>query len=129
MSQENVEIVRRGFEAYNNGDFETVLGAYDPDVEIVTLVLGTFRGRDAIQRIAQENSETMPGTRFDPVDILGVGDQVVAEVDVKGVGRVSGIAPVNERIALVLTFRQGLVIRQEVFRTRAEALEAVGLSE
>lgn len=129
MTRENVEIVRRGFQAYNDGDYATVLEAYHPEVEVTTLVLGTFRGRDGIRRIAEENKETMPGNRFDPVDVFGIGDHVVAELDVGGEGRVSGIAPTNERIAVVLTFQDGLIIRQQTFRTRAEALELVGLPE
>jgi ketosteroid isomerase-like protein len=65
----------------------------------------------------------------EPIHVITVGDQVVAEVAVAGAGRVSGIAPIGERITLVATFRDGLIIRQETFRSRAAALEAVGLSE
>ena len=32
MSQENVEIVRRGFEAWNAGEMERLAELYDPDV-------------------------------------------------------------------------------------------------
>jgi ketosteroid isomerase-like protein len=34
MSQENVEIVRRLYEAVAGGDSETVLALYDPDIEV-----------------------------------------------------------------------------------------------
>ena len=33
MSQENVEIVRRGINAFNRGDLDEVLADYAPDVE------------------------------------------------------------------------------------------------
>jgi len=33
MLQENVEIVRRTYAAFNNRDFETVLEGFDPDIE------------------------------------------------------------------------------------------------
>jgi ketosteroid isomerase-like protein len=129
MSQENVEIATRALKAYNDRDFEAMLDIYDPDVEVSTLVLGTFRGPDGIRRIAEENADTMPGNRFDPIDVIDAGDKVVAELSVGGAGRASQIAPTNQSIAVVLTFQKGLIARQEVFRTRAEALAAVGLAE
>ena len=129
MSQENVEVVRRQLALYNERDFEAMVEAYHPDVEVVTLVSGIHRGRSGALQSALDNSETMPGNRLEPVDVIPVGDQVIAEVEVAGAGRVSGIAPVGERITLVATFSDGLIIRQETFRSRAEALEAVGLTE
>jgi ketosteroid isomerase-like protein len=33
MSQENVEVVRRTYAAFNDGDLETVLAIFDPDIE------------------------------------------------------------------------------------------------
>jgi len=129
MSQENVKIALRLLRLYNEGDLEALLEAFGPEAEIVTLVSGTYRGRSGVLRVAQENSEMMRGNRLEPVDVDSVRDHVIAEVEVRGEGRLSGIALVNERIALVTTFRDGLVIRQETFRSRAEALEAVGLPE
>jgi hypothetical protein len=49
MSQENVEVVRRWNAAYNQRDFETLLGLTDPDIEFRSIFVGIeslFRGHD-----------------------------------------------------------------------------------
>ena len=56
-------------------------------------------------------------------------DRVVAVTRWIGTGRTSGIAVLDTVIGLVYTLRDGLVIRQESFRNRAEALKAVGLEK
>ena len=33
MSQENVDIIRRGYEAFNRGDLEAILATLDPRIE------------------------------------------------------------------------------------------------
>jgi ketosteroid isomerase-like protein len=55
MSQENLEIVRAAAAAYNRGDLEALMEAYDPAVEFVTLLLGTHDGKEAIRPIFEEN--------------------------------------------------------------------------
>ena len=54
MSQENVEVVRAFFEAWNSGDMDAVRDTYDPNV-IVRAVEGwpepgPYVGRDAVMR-------------------------------------------------------------------------------
>ena len=50
MSEENVELYRRGIEAFNNRDLEAFLALADPDVVGVSRVLaiegGSYRGHD-----------------------------------------------------------------------------------
>jgi ketosteroid isomerase-like protein len=55
-------------------------------------------------------------------------DKTVADWEITGRGRRGGVV-VSETGGLVFTFRGGKVARFELFRTRADALEAVGLSE
>ena len=55
-------------------------------------------------------------------------DTVIASVCFEGEGRRSG-ARVQMPVHLVLAFRDGKVVRRQVFQTLAEALEAVRLSE
>jgi ketosteroid isomerase-like protein len=53
---------------------------------------------------------------------------VIALLRVEGEGTSSGVR-VEMRVYLVATFRDGKLLRRQVFQTRAEALEAVGLRE
>jgi ketosteroid isomerase-like protein len=48
MSQENVEIVRRGYEAFNKGDLEGMVASFAPDFEYVAS--GAIPDADGIYR-------------------------------------------------------------------------------
>jgi hypothetical protein len=61
MSEENVERVRKGFEAHNRGDLDALVEFYDPDVVFETLLLGTHHGNEAIRLIYEENQKTLSG--------------------------------------------------------------------
>ena len=129
MSQENVEIVRRLIEAFNRRDFDAMLETGDPEIEVVTLIGGTYRGHAGWRQIIDQAAEEVPGFQLVPEELIDVGHhRVVAVTHWGGTGRTSGIA-VPDTLGLVYTLRDGLVVRQESFRNKAEALEAVGLSE
>jgi ketosteroid isomerase-like protein len=130
ISQENVEIVRRLLEAVNCRDFDAMLETGDPEIEIVTLMTGTYRRHAGWRQLVEQMAEELSGFQFVPEDFIDVGqDRVVAVTRWVGAGRTSGIAVPDTTIGLVYTLRDGLVVRQESFRNRAEALKAVGLAE
>ena len=128
MSQENVELVRAGFAAYNRGDLDALMETYNPEVEFETLLLGTHRGRDAIRLIYEENREALSGYRLDPEELIDAGDQVIAVARVGGAGHSSRIE-LGDRMAFIFTIKDGSLVRQRSFRSKDEALEAAGLSE
>jgi ketosteroid isomerase-like protein len=124
----NVEAIRAGFAAHNRGDLDALVALYDPEVVFETLLLGTHHGNEAIRVIYEENQRTMSGYDVVPVELIEVGeDKVVAVAQAVGAGSFSQIA-VDEPFAFVFTFRDGRVIREQAFRNRQEAVEAVGLS-
>jgi ketosteroid isomerase-like protein len=130
MSQENLEIVRRLLEACNRRDFEAMLETGDSEIEIVTLMTGTYRGHAGWRQLVEEMADEVSGFQFFPEDLIDVGqDSVVAVTRWVGTGSTSGIAVPDTTIGLVYTLRDGLVVRQESFRNRADALKAVGLEE
>jgi ketosteroid isomerase-like protein len=133
VSEEIVALVRRGIEALNRRDIETVLHMCDPEVELVPAVVGgiegtTFRGRDGYRRWFEQQSEVYDEVTFEPQDILAVGDQVVALYDTRVRGAGSGVE-LRSPGAAVFTFRAGRLTRQVGYRSQADALEAVGLPE
>ena len=128
MSQENVERVKAGFAAHNRGDIDALIEFYDPEVVFETLLLGTHHGNEAIRLIYEENQKTMSGYDVIPVELIDAGDKVVAVAQVVGAGTVSQIA-LDDRFAFVFTFKGDRVVREQAFRNREEALEAVGSSE
>jgi ketosteroid isomerase-like protein len=128
MSQENIERIKAGFAAHNRGDLDALVQLYDPEVVFETLLLGTHHGNDAIRLIYEENQKTLSGYDVVPVELIDAGDRVVAVAQMVGTGPVSQIA-LDDRFAFVFTFRGERIVREQAFRNREEALEAVGLSE
>ncbi len=127
MSQENVERVRAGFAAHNSGDLDALVAFYHPDVVFETLLLGTHHGNEAIRVIYEENQRTLSGYDVVPVELIDAGDKVVAVAQAVGSGPASELA-VDEPFAFVFTFQDDRAIREQAFRNREEALEAVGLA-
>jgi ketosteroid isomerase-like protein len=132
MSQANVELVRRANALANKGDFHASRRLSHPDVEWVIARehpnARTLVGHEALAAYEQEWLEAVPNLRIDYERVLDAGDRVLAVGTVRGAGAGSG-ADVHVPIAMVFTFREGLVARVEEFLNPAEAFEAVGLAE
>ena len=137
MSQENVEIVRRVFEATARRDADAVLALYHPEVEwdvskdgAMRQMFGSdvYRGREGLQRFFHKWHEAWEDMRNEPEELIDAGDDVVVVVTDRARGRVSG-AEVARTHAAVWSVRDRKVARVAWFPTRTEALEAAGLSE
>jgi ketosteroid isomerase-like protein len=133
MSQENVEFVRRGYEALNRGDesvWELIPADFVMDSSRRLIDPGVQIGRDEVRvywdRLREAWDETY---RYEPEELIDAGDKVVAFVQVSGGGKASG-AQVEAPVAHVWTFRDGKPATLEYFgEDRAAALEAAGLPE
>ena len=71
MSQENVEIVRRGYEAFDRGDRAAAARLLAPDVEWHSVAaplvgVGTIRGREAMLQFWEDLGEGIEGFRVSP---------------------------------------------------------------
>jgi ketosteroid isomerase-like protein len=130
MSQENVEIIRRAYEAVSAGGpvysmFHPALiyhpRADEPDPS-------AHVGRDAFERLLDGFLESFSELRFDVLEVIDVGDRVIASTRIHGRGAASG-ASVEDAYVVVYQLRDGLVVEGWEYRTKQEALEAVGLAE
>ena len=128
MSEENVEKVRAVFAAHNRGDLDAWMDVYDPEAVLETLLLGTHHGKEAMRSLYEENQANQSGYTVTPVELIDAGDKVITVVQVGGAGSASQIA-LDDQIAFIHTFKNGLVVREQTFRNREEALAAAGLSE
>jgi ketosteroid isomerase-like protein len=126
MSQENVDSIKRGFEAWNRDDFDTWIEQFAPEVEWSALT-EEFRGHDGARQAWESFKGVVSLTvRFD--DIRDLGESVLALGEITGTGRTTGL-PIGGELAQLFTFRDGKVVRVRDFRSHAEGLDAVGLSE
>jgi uncharacterized protein len=133
MSQENVEIVRRMFAAFNGGDVETVVAAFAEDCELHephempdTPAEG-FRGHHGIREWMANLRET-GGVQFEPTSLTSHGDVVFSEWTGRGLGQASG-APISWTTFATVHLRDGRIVRLQAFLDRDEALEAAGLRD
>jgi ketosteroid isomerase-like protein len=131
MSQENVEIVRAVFEAYNAADMDAVRELYDPDVIVRTVKdwpePGPYVGREAAMRFHEQLRDTWDADTLVPTsDFIDAGDRVAVRYIWRGAGHGPDL---NMEVTLVFTMRNGRVFNIEFFWDHAEALEAAGLSE
>jgi ketosteroid isomerase-like protein len=135
MSQENVEIFKRGLDSWNRRDIDAFLEAFDPMVEIHPLNLAMFgregtayRGHDGIRRFIRDVDEVLPGIQVQPLEIRDLGERIVANGRLHARGRTSG-ADVESPIGWLVEFREGRIIRMTDYLDPKQALEAAGLPE
>lgn len=132
MSPENVELLRDSIAAFNRGDFETWAQLAAPDFEFVQARevpgAGTYRGREAMERFLQDFLEAWEHIAVEIEELIDVDPAVVAVTRVHARGKTSG-AHVDAPFVYVCTFRDGKIIRNQVFADRTDALDAVGLRE
>jgi uncharacterized protein len=133
MSEENVEIVVRGFDAFARGDLGAIKDALDPQVEIVTEPdmpdQEVLRGHEGFATYMEDIAERWDDFRIDIDEIVDAGDEVVVIGSQCGVGKRSGIELDEWPFAGVYEIEAGRVTRVRLFHSRAEALEAAGLRE
>ena len=134
MSQENVEALRRLFVLVGEGENpEALYELLDPSVEFIIpperVDGGRYVGHAGVRRFFRSWAGTWENWHLHPESLIDVGDgRVVVAMYERGRGKGSG-AEVENRSSHVWTFRDGLVVRWEIYGTLAEALEAAGLSE
>lgn len=90
---------------------------------------GPIHGRDALRVYAHDWLDTFDDFRQDPVEQIDAGgDKVIVVFRISGRAKVSGVET-DLTYAALYTFRDGKIARGREYWTRAEALEAAGLSE
>ena len=132
MSQENVELARRGYEAFARRDLDAVFELFDPEIEAHDPPempdAAVHRGHDAVRRDWQQTYELFEDFTIESTETIDAGDEVFAGIVQRGRPHGSR-AVVEERSWQVVTFCDGVATRVEAFLERAQALKAVGLSE
>jgi ketosteroid isomerase-like protein len=135
ISEQDVEVVRRWYEAVSRGDLDALMELVPSDVEFVNenIPPGTYRGREQIRKMFEAIWEVVEDYRVEPEELIEHGDQIVVSLRVSGRFRHTGISEGAgiraENMGHVLTIRNGKIVRNRVCRDKARALEAVGLGE
>jgi ketosteroid isomerase-like protein len=131
MSQENVELTRRAFEAFKERDLDGLLAMLDDDVEAfprLAAVEGGYRGHAGVRRWWEQLLGAFPDFHAEILEVRDLGEFMIVALRVRGRGAESD-TPLDAAIWHVNQFRDGKVIRWRVYTSESEALEAVGLPE
>ena len=133
MSQENVEVVRSVYTAWNRGDREKALGFAHPEI-VIDATRRVFNptsyvGIQGARRLFADMDEIWERFRTELDELLDVDDRVVVIGRLIGTGKASGVE-VEQPIAGIWTVRDGRIVRAELnYTDRREALEAAGLRD
>jgi ketosteroid isomerase-like protein len=131
MSADNVELIRRFVDAFNRGEVESMAEHYDPDVELhewpTAPGASVYRGAEGVLSAIDGWFEIWEWMRVEIVELVDAGDDVLVILDQRAKGKGSEVE-VEIRSFNVYTFRDGKVIRIQLFTEPEPANEAAGLT-
>jgi ketosteroid isomerase-like protein len=131
MSRENVEVVRRGYEAYSRGDVAAMLADLDPQMRTYREEPdgATFHGPDGFLQAVAEWVEDFDEFVATAEELIDANDhQVIVRVHQTATGAQSG-ATIEGDFWFVHTLNDSKVTRLDMLTTKEKALEAAGLRE
>lgn len=113
MPEDNVELIRRGYEAYARRDFPSVFALLHPDIEIYQTELlpwgGTYRGHQQAREFFRKLSEHTEGEP-EPTEFISAGDDVVAVGRLRGRVRANGQS-YDLAIVHLWSVKEGQIVR------------------
>jgi ketosteroid isomerase-like protein len=131
MSEENVEVVRGLFERMARGDLHAP-DLVDPSIEHTRTgfdgvdLSGRWRGHDGLWTAVLDIVRVFDDFRMEADQFIDLDqNRVLVLARHRGVGRISG-APFESKVAHVFRFRDGLIVRWDVYAEPDEARRAVG---
>jgi ketosteroid isomerase-like protein len=129
MSEENVEVVRRALEAFED-DEKAWLRTLDPDLVWYPIEDGHIprRGIEEVMGIRRRWLDTWEEHTMAVEDLRGVGENVVGTIHISGRGKGSGVE-VNLEVHQHFRLHGGRIVYLFEYPDRASALEAAGLTE
>jgi uncharacterized protein len=137
MSREDVEVLREGYErwndAYKTGEFQPLIEELC-DPEIVLRPAGIMpdssemHGHQGMLQFTTNQAEAFEELSVEPEEFIDAGDSVVVPVRLGGRARHTGIE-IEFRLVHVCRLRDEKLTRVDMYATKPEALEAVGITE
>ena len=132
MSQANVEVIRRGWDAWLRGDLPGLFSHFDPEVVWDTSHFhdwpeSAYHGIEGVERFLTEWLEVWADYEMEVDDVIAAPDgRVLSLLRQRGRGRDSGL-PMEMRLAQIATLRDGKVTRLDNYEDPGEALRDAGL--
>lgn len=129
-AESNIQIVRRGYEAFGRGDIEALLGLFHENIEWTSPgppdlpTAGTRRGLQEVASFFTAVNEVFETQRFEPISFIGQGDQVVVLGEETSRIRATGEL-MSGAWAHAFTLRDGKVLRFTEYVDTSAVVEAL----
>jgi ketosteroid isomerase-like protein len=130
VSEPNLALIDRAFDAFAEQDVEGFVRCMDPEVEFeprLAGVEGSYRGHDGVGQFMADGSEAIELRRTDVDEVRDLGDRVLALGTFHVRGRESGAEDATP-FALLGTIRDGRFVTLKDYGDSGAALEAAGLA-
>jgi len=131
MSNQNVELIRRAYDAYARGDLAAMLEVVDPGLEWTYLdptledpQPQVCHGRHELESALARQARR--GLRAQLEEAVGHGDRVMVAVRTPGIDA-HRVRPANDRNYDVFTVRDGRIVALHACHDRQEALRLTGI--
>jgi ketosteroid isomerase-like protein len=131
MTNENVELIRRAYDAYARGELPAMLEFIDPELEWTYLDPALKRPKPKVCRGRHELESVLAmwaqqGFQAEIEEIVGHGDRVIVTVHTPGIDAYFE-RPGDDRAYSVLTVRDGRIVALRDCRNRKEAVALAGV--
>jgi ketosteroid isomerase-like protein len=133
MTNQNVDLIRRAYQAYATGNLAAMLEPVDPDLEWTYLdpnlerpVPQVCHGRHQLERVLREWAEH--GLRAELEEVAGRGELVMVGVRTPGTGGAHHSRRRKDRAYSVFTVRGGHIVALRDCHDRQEALDLTGIA-
>jgi ketosteroid isomerase-like protein len=132
MAQDNIEIIRKSYEAFQSRQFDLAVKDWDSGGEWMPAMAGevesrVYRGPAGVRRYIDELFESFSEVRLKDLEFRAFGDRVLALYRLRVEGRDSGVE-IDQPGGAVYELRGGKIVRGRSYLSHSEPLEAVGLS-
>jgi ketosteroid isomerase-like protein len=133
MSQEHLDLVRHGLDAYKRRDVQGMCNVAHAQCEAFTFTVGVveaqpFQGHAGIAEWMAHELEPWEEWRVEPSEVREVGERVLVRTMVTARGKGSEVE-LTADAGIVFEFRERRIMRFWSYLNWHDALEAVGLRE
>jgi uncharacterized protein len=142
MADENVEVLRSVYDAFNRGDIDELLAGFDPGIEIeetqdlgyaalllrvlgprFVILSGRYRGLDEVRKLFESVWEIADWFTVEPGEFTELDGHVVVPLHMSARARETGIEGQADT-AHLWTMNDGKATRLEVYANSTDALAA-----
>jgi hypothetical protein len=131
MSQENVELARRAYDAFNQRDWYAIRGLMDAEIEVESRLVGmegAYHGHQGLRRWWTDFLGAFPDYTVEVDELRDLGDVTLAHI--RGWGHSAGSdTPIVDPFWQLSRWLDRRCVWWRNYSTKAEALEAAGLRE